>query len=271
MIFLLLAIFSSTAVSVMLRLSNDTDHSVYGKFVCNYLACAVCALLFRPLFLWDAIVISLGLMNGVLLVVGLFLMQLSMRLSGVALTSLYGRLGVCVPLLFSIVFFKEWPTWLQVLGMASSLLSILWLFYQSKMSFQIGAVLLIFMVASGLGDTMSKIYQVFAPDVLSSQYFFISFLVAMLLSLFLMILKKQTITKKEVLYGVMIGIPNYFSSFFLLLSLNDLPSIVVYPTYSTATIVTISLCGYVFFKEKVNKEMIATFILILVSIGLLNI
>lgn len=86
-----------------------------------------------------------------------------------------------------------------------------------------------------------------------------------------MLVKKQNITRKEWLYGFMIGIPNYFSSYFLLMSLNHLPSIVVYPTYSMATIVTISLCGYFFFKEIINKEMIMTFVLIMISIGLLNI
>ena len=107
MIFLVLAILSSTAVSIALRLSNDTQHSLYGKFVCNYIVCALCALLFRPAFLWDPTTFYLGSLNGFLLIAGLFLMQLSMKLSGVALTSLYGRLGICVPLIFSVVFFKE--------------------------------------------------------------------------------------------------------------------------------------------------------------------
>lgn len=94
---------------------------------------------------------------------------------------------------------------------------------------------------------------------------------AAILSFILMVIKKQRIAKNEILYGFLIGVPNYLSSYFLLISLNELPSIIVYPMYSMLTIMTISLCGYFFFKEKINKEMMMTFALIMISIGLLNI
>ena len=52
MIFLVLAILSSTAVSIALRLSNDTQHSLYGKFVCNYIVCALlCAFISSSFFM----------------------------------------------------------------------------------------------------------------------------------------------------------------------------------------------------------------------------
>lgn len=271
MIFLVLAILSSTTVSISLRFSNTQRHSLYGKFFCNYIVCVFLSLFFVQTMYYEKITLTLGLLNGFLLISGLFLMQLSMKLNGVALTSLYGRLGVFVPLMFSMLVFNEMPTWLQLFGMFLSFISMCLFFYQSKINFKLGFILLLFMLISGLGDTMNKIYQFYGEVDLASEYFFISFLAAAIFSFILMLVKKQNITRKEWLYGFMIGIPNYFSSYFLLMSLNHLPSIVVYPTYSMATIVTISLCGYFFFKEIINKEMIMTFVLIMISIGLLNI
>ena len=135
MIFLALAILSSTAVSLALRFSNNTEHSLYGKFVCNYVVCACCALLCFPVFEWNQTTVVLGAFNGFLLVMGLFLMQLSMKLNGIALTSLYGRLGVCVPLIVSIIFFREVPTWIQIFGMIFSFLSISFFFISPESAF----------------------------------------------------------------------------------------------------------------------------------------
>lgn len=46
MAFLVLAILCSTAISVFLRMSNNREHSLYGKLVCNYATCSLCALFF---------------------------------------------------------------------------------------------------------------------------------------------------------------------------------------------------------------------------------
>lgn len=50
MAFLVLAILCSTAISVFLRMSNNKEHSLYGKLVCNYVTCSLCALLFHVCF-----------------------------------------------------------------------------------------------------------------------------------------------------------------------------------------------------------------------------
>lgn len=270
MLFLILAIVSSTGVSIALRLSRDHEHSLYGKLVCNYLACMVCSFIHTSLFSWNHSTFVLGTINGFLLVAGLLFMQLSMQHNGIALTSLYGRLGVSVPLLLSMFLFGEMPTWFQTIGIILAFVSIIMLFYQSRISFQLGFILILFMLISGLGDTMSKIYQFYGVQNLSGQYLLISFFIAALLSFLFMLFKRQTIALSDILYGLMIGIPNYYSSYFLLHSLNELPAIAVYPTYALTTIVTISICGYIFFKEKIHKEMILTTILIMISIGLLN-
>lgn len=271
MTFLVLAILSSTGVSLALRLSNNHEHYLYGKFFCNYVVCALCALVSMPVFSWHTTTSLFSLLNGFLLIIGLFLMQFCMRVSGIALTSLYGRLGVCVPLILSIFLFQEMPTVIQSFGVCLSIGSIILFFYQSKISFQLGLSLILYTVMSGLGDTMSKIYQFYGCQDLSGQYLFLSFIIAALLSLILMLVKKQKITTLEMFYGLLIGIPNYFSSRFLLLSLNEIPSIIVYPTYAMTTILMISLCGYLFFKEKIDKEVVLTYVLIIISIGLLNI
>ena len=74
----------------------------------------------------------------------------------------------------------------------------------------------------------------------------------------------------EVLFGILIGIPNYFSARFLLQSLNALPAIIVYPTYSVATIVVVSLAGVCFFRERLGRRQKVAILAILAALVLLN-
>ena len=83
--------------------------------------------------------------------------------------------------------------------------------------------------------------------------------------------KKKRITGADLLFGLLIGIPNYFSARFLLLALGQIPAVVTYPVYSVATIVLISLAGFLAFHEKLSRQKILALLLILLSLVLLNV
>ena len=73
------------------------------------------------------------------------------------------------------------------------------------------------------------------------------------------------------MYGVMIGVPNFFAAKFLLKSLQTLPAVITYPTFSVSTIIVVSLAGVCFFKEKLGKRQWGAIVGILVALVLLNI
>jgi multidrug transporter EmrE-like cation transporter len=87
----------------------------------------------------------------------------------------------------------------------------------------------------------------------------------------LMLQKKERLGGKDLVFGLMVGIPNYFSSRFLLKALGYLPAIIVYPTYSVATISVVTLAGLVFFKEKLGRRQMAAIGIILAALVLLNV
>ncbi|NOQ22325.1 MAG: EamA family transporter [Candidatus Aegiribacteria sp.] len=83
--------------------------------------------------------------------------------------------------------------------------------------------------------------------------------------------QKKKIHVSHLLTGIIVGIPNYFASFFLILVLSKLKTAVVFPVYSAATIVLISLTGWLFFNEKLKfRERIAVG-LIVAALILVNI
>ena len=74
----------------------------------------------------------------------------------------------------------------------------------------------------------------------------------------------------ELIFGLLVGIPNYFSSRFLLRSLSYVPAVIAYPTYSVATMLVITLVGVLAFREKLGRRQWAALGIILVALGLLN-
>ena len=71
--------------------------------------------------------------------------------------------------------------------------------------------------------------------------------------------------------GLAIGIPNFFSAKFLLGALQDIAAVIVYPVYSVATILTVTLAGILFFREKLENRQWLALAMILPALVLLNI
>jgi multidrug transporter EmrE-like cation transporter len=67
------------------------------------------------------------------------------------------------------------------------------------------------------------------------------------------------------------GIPNFFSAKFMLASLTQLPAVVVYPSFSVATMLIVTLTGVVAFRERLSKLQWAALSAIIVALVLLNI
>ncbi|MCX6185374.1 MAG: EamA family transporter, partial [Bacteroidetes bacterium] len=66
---------------------------------------------------------------------------------------------------------------------------------------------------------------------------------------------KLKITLKNVFWGFMLGIPNYFSMYFLLKTLSAFhsSSAIVFPVNNIGVLAASSLVSILFFKEKMNK------------------
>ena len=85
-----------------------------------------------------------------------------------------------------------------------------------------------------------------------------------------MLIKKEKPGKNELLFGALIGIPNFFSSKFLLGALGTVPAVVVYPTFSVATILLVTLTGVVVFRERLSGKQWIALGVILAALVLLN-
>ena len=122
MLFLLLAILSSTMVSVVMRLSTDKISANLSMLAVNYLICSALGALYAKFDLWlpEAsgfwFTVGLGVLSGVLYLAGFVMLQRSVRKNGVVLSSVFMKLGLLVPIVMSLLLFGEIPTLVQIAG-----------------------------------------------------------------------------------------------------------------------------------------------------------
>ena len=214
---------------------------------------------------------GLGILNGMIYLGGFTLMQWSTRHNGVVLSSIFMKLGVLVSTLISVIWFREIPTTVQIIGFILAVAAIIIINYRKGASLSRGSwVLLVMLCMSGMGDGMSKVYEVYGNPDIQNLFLFFTFGAALLFCLLLMRHKGEHLGKQELLYGCLLGIPNFFSSAFLLNALRYIPAVITFPTYSVATILVVALAGLLIFREKLEKKQVIGAAIICVALVLLD-
>lgn len=261
MFFLILSIVTSAMISVVMRLSQGKIHAQTSLLAANYLTCTVCGLCYTGIGSFTlrasgmGMTLGMGALNGFIYVASLMLTQYNVRRSGVVLQSVFSKIGaLLVPLLFAILVFGERPGVLQILGSIIAVGAILAMNLDSKQNAagSMGFLLLTFLV-DGLVGAMSKIYDETGESSLSSYFLLFTFGIALILCTITLLVKKERPGFWELAFGIMIGVPNYFSSRFLLRALATVPAVVAYPLRSVGGIVVVALAGLFLFRERLRK------------------
>ncbi len=279
MLYLLLAVASSALVSIFMRLSETKIKNNIGMLCVNYFMCLVLAWSYtgfaQPFPEMEKLGLAgvLGILNGFLYFAGFFLLQWSIRKNGVVLSSTFMKLGLLVSILVSILFFREMPNGMQVVGFALAVAAIILINYQ-KQSGSAGfkASLLLLLVTGGVTDSLAKVYEQFGNPALSEHFLLYTFAAALFFCVAVTAYQKQGFPgRAEIFYGLLVGIPNFFSAKFLLRSLVDISAVIVYPVCSVGTILVVTLAGVLLFRERLERRQWLALALILVALVLLNI
>lgn len=278
MIYLILAIVSSMAVAVVMRLSEKHIRNNISMLASNYLMCSVLAGLYAG-GLWGSFAqegigfaAGLGLVSGVFYLSSFMLYQWNIRVNGVTLSALFMKMGVIVSILTAICFFGEVPKALQVAGMLIACAAILVIHLEKGSSrVKSGVGLIALFIAGGLTDAMSKVYEELGVSSLKNGYLLFTFVAAFALCVAICLYKKQKVEAADIGFGLLIGIPNYFSARFLLYALSQVPAVIAYPTYSVGSIIAVMLVSRVIFRERLSRRQIIALVMILSALVLLNV
>ena len=119
---LILAIISSSLVSITMRLGEGKVKNNISMLSVNYFICMILSVVYTGagnLFQTGegfSTAIGLGVINGFFYIASLILFQNSVKKNGVVLSSIFMKLGIMMPLIISILLFGEMPTMVQIIG-----------------------------------------------------------------------------------------------------------------------------------------------------------
>ena len=279
MIYLILAVASSAAISIAMRASEKHVKNELAMFMSNYLVCMALSFGFmenKTHFFSSVsssgLTILLGGLSGVMFLANFLFYKYNMKQNGVVMSATFMKLGLLVPMAVSIFAFGEQPEALQLVGFVLAVAAIVLINRnQDGGAVRSGGSLLLLLLCGGCGDVMAKIFEELGEKELEKQFLFYTFVFSLVLCFVLMLRKKQFPGVPEALFGALIGIPNFFSVKFLLRSLESVPAVIAYPTYSVATLLVITLVGVLVFREKLEKRQWFALGIILLALALLNI
>lgn len=261
MISLILTIFCSTSIALILKYNDTKNGNPIILLNGNYLAASVISFILILLnnqfnFSWQSLLF--GAFLAVFFVSSFFAFAKAVNVAGPALATVSSRLSVIIPIFLSIFIFNEIPGTFQYLGIAFTLLTI-YLFYLSlkniknkKLNKLDYIYLFAVLVGIGIADFCIKIFQTWRPPSEKEFFLFSIFFFSFLYTFAIILFKKISFEKRTAFSGMILGIPNIFSTFFLIGALAALPAIIVYPTVNIGIILLTSLGAAIFWKETLN-------------------
>ena len=268
-------------LAIGMRLSEGKIQSKMSMIAVNYVACLVVGVCFTgvsgliPSGEGVGPMLGMGAFNGVFYMFGLVLNQYNIPRNGVVLTSVFSKMGgLLIPLVVSILVFREDPTMLQIVGFLISAVAIVMICQRgektSAAKLSVGGLAVLFL-SDGCAGIMAKVFQEMGNPLMGDHFLFVTFGVALILCVIVILVKGERLGKSELFFGLLIGIPNFMQAKFQLMAMETIPAVIVYPMKSVGTIVVITLAGVLMFREKLSKVQMVALAAILVSLVLLNI
>jgi uncharacterized membrane protein len=286
LIFLLLSILFSTGLFVVFKYFGIYKIDVLKAIFVNYIVAFSMGFFFaeRQIPISEIYLqpwFSGALFLGALFVSIFFVMAMTAQKNGVSVTSIAGKMSVVVPVFFGIILYNESVTFLKIVGIIMALIAVYLSSVKEEKSEKNGTLLLpiLLFIGSGTIDTLLKyIQENYVADedvsIFSGSLFGIAGVFAFLILVIKTIKKRESFGYKNIIAGIILGVPNYYSIIFLIRALQNknFESSTLFTINNVAIVVVSTLVGLFFFKEKFsikNKIGVAMAILgiILVTIA----
>ncbi|QED36375.1 EamA family transporter [Antarcticibacterium arcticum] len=282
MIYLLLSILSSSVIFVIFKLFQKYRVDTLQAIIINYFfACMVG--FFGYIKNTDVTIIPEKLwFPGTLVLGALFisvfnLAAITTQKSGLSVVSVATKMSVAIPVFFGIILYNESTGILKITGILLALVAVYLTSIKTTTGIKIKKENLIFpllvFLGSGIIDTTIKYLETtyVAEDevaLFSTSIFAIAGMIGIVILTGQALMGKLRITGKNILGGIILGVPNYFSIYFLVMALRTegFESSTVFTINNVAIVLFSTLLGILLFKEHLIKKNWIGILLAIVSI-----
>lgn len=275
-LFLLASITCSTLIVSIFKLLERARTDLLQVITFNYFVCAIVGISLSPGFVSrlatnGEAVSLLAVFQGSLFICIFFVMGRVTQALGVGYVAILTKMSVVMPVLFSFVYFDERVDGWKVIGIISALMAIVLInmgkdkpsksaqtLAKSKPFSLISIFAILAFVGSGVIDSIFKYFdELYAAQMQDKSDFVIMvFGTAGLWGAVACIVgflqRKLRFEWKNVWGGILLGVPNYFSIYFIVYSLSYFEGSLFFPINNIGVVLLASLVGYLAFRERFN-------------------
>ena len=278
---LFFAILFSGFIFVLFKLFPKYNIDTFQAIVVNYFVAFICGLLFFPFQLNALLEVDASwfgfTLSAATLFIGLFLiMGMSAQRNGLSSTSVAVKMSMALSVLGMVIFYAEAVNAWKISGITLAIFGVIGMTLQpneQKNERSSGWMLLVLFLGSGMLDFLLNYiqHQVLTENetaFFTAYAFGLAGIIGVFIALILIAKRKLTLAFRHIIAGVLLGIPNYFSIYFLMKAYDTLEwsNSSILAVINVCIVVIASLVGLLFFKEKWNRMKIIGFISSLISI-----
>lgn len=267
MVHLVLAILFSVILFIVFKSFSKFNINTLQAIVFNYIVAFIVGILvsdtsFSPSETLKKPWLLYCLYLGFLFITIFFTMGKTAQKNGVSVASVASKMSLIIPVLFGIFFFKENIDFLKGIGILIALLAVYFTTKKSDSTIKVSNFIypILLFIGSGIIDTsLNYVQKVWVHQKDTALFSSITFLSAFILGAIVLTyqaVKKQFIFRfKNLIGGILLGIPNYFSMYFLIRALqNDkIQSATLFTLINIGVILLTTITGILLFQEKLKK------------------
>lgn len=269
MIYLILSIFFNSVLFVIIKLFAKYNIDALQALVINYLVAFLVGLFFLDNHFVPAEIISYDWFKGSLFLGFVFISTfysttITSQRNGLSVASVASKMSVIIPITLGVILYDETLNFIKIIGIILALVAVY--FTSKKETGEIKKVdgllfpVLVFLGAGTIDSSLKYLQTFHVPanqiGLFSSITFFCAFSVGILTILFLSIIGKIQFSSRNILGGITLGLPNYFSLYFLVRMLESkvFESATLFTIHNIAIVIVSTFIGILFFKERISMR-----------------
>lgn len=283
---LFLTIGLTVILFLLFKLFPKYGINTFNAVVFNYVTCVIAGSFFAGFansfqeFTFSSPWVLLSLLTGSLFIFTFYLIGITVSKVSMAVATIANKMSLVIPVLAHYLLFQtsQVPGLVKSIGLLTGLAAILLTSYQKapegiklKNRFLFLLPILVFLLGGIIDTLINYANQSHLPPGKEAHYSLFAFLTAAVLGCILMLVRLvggHVPKLKDLAGGILLGIPNYFSIYFLLKTLTDFGNdgSVVFPVLNISIITISAVASLVIFREKLNRYNLAGLLLAIVSI-----
>ena len=259
MIALSLTIILTTILFLVFKEFQKRNINTNQAITFNYLTAALIAL-----FIGDVNYNIYNLINtdwfystialGIFFIVMFNIMAITTQKLGISISSMASKMSLIIPVIGAVIFQNASIGVYKILGIIIAIISVYLTFKKSGQTAKPALAIILFLGAGILDMWLDSIRNNFLSSTVDFNLFIVTvFFTAFSVGLIKIIWDRKKIIRENIVAGIVLGVPNYFSIYFVLLALENLGGIYVFPILNIGVVLLSAIISWLFYQEQMSK------------------